>query len=143
MLPLFSQLQDQLDKLESHELFLPDGKVGKGETELVILSDLELQKLYTLGVMFERDSKIAAVHDSMAHGEAKVNFTRKVAELDQKSEIVLSSFWASLKDKYDLWDHEGIGIREGWKVVKMDLSARDAASGLLGRLLAASIVGRM
>jgi hypothetical protein len=57
------------------------------------------------------------------HAKTKENFeyhAKKASEWHRKHEILMESFWVSIRDSFDLWDKSSVGIRKDWKVVWCD-----------------------
>lgn len=40
-------------------------------------------------------------------------------QAEQRQELLIGLFWESVKARFNLWDQQFIGVREGFKVVKM------------------------
>ena len=139
MLQLFITIQEQLQKINPENLILPTGEVNENDTVVGVITDLEQQKLFTLARSMQRDSKIAMAHIGVSIGEEKAAHERQCLELQHKGDVAMNVFWAILKDKHSLWNEDSIGIRDGWKVVKIDLSAQKRLHAELAHALFASM----
>lgn len=84
-------------------------------------ADDELKRLYELAIQYEKSGFESFV--SAQHAKTKENLeyhAKKASEFHKKHEILIASFWASIRDSFDLWAKSSVGIRKGWKIIWND-----------------------
>ncbi len=96
--------------------------------------DVELQRLWTLGRRLRVEARRTIADAQLAKKDAQQELLTRANELDQKGELVLDIFWASIKDSFNLWDKASIGIREGWQVIWSDVDVTNPPFFLRGFL---------
>jgi hypothetical protein len=93
----------------------------RASDHIVGTADNELKKLYELSIQYEKsgfESFVAA-----QHAKTKENFeyhAKKASEWHRKHEILMESFWVSIRDSFNLWDKSSVGIRKNWEIVWYD-----------------------
>lgn len=103
--------------VEEKGLIEPQAEPGSGD-HVVGTAGPELQKLYSLALTWEKAATEAIL--AARYSTTKVNLNQtavKITQLREKAKILMEIFWISLKDAFNLWDKESVGIRKGWKVV--------------------------
>ena len=124
MLPIFTFLQEELNQLGAQDLLVPTEPIDEHEEVVGEITDLTLQKLCTVTTFMERDAKIALLHASTTSGDARHVYRSRASELSEKARIGMQAFWVSVKDAHGLWGEESLGLRAGWKIVKIDLDRK-------------------
>jgi DNA-binding transcriptional regulator/RsmH inhibitor MraZ len=103
--------------MDTSNLVEPNAEISEKD-HLVGEADVDLRKLYSLAISWEKtaiETLVAARYiNSKTDQEQRME---KANELRKKSEIMMEIFWISLKDSFDLWQKQSIGIRKNWKVV--------------------------
>jgi len=111
-------LSIELSSIDAKEFIEPNTEVDLRSDVVVGDADDELKRVYALTEKLQE----AAARYSIDARFSKDNRLRsdaekKAYELRKKVEILMEIFWITLKDKFDLWDKNSVGIRKGWKVV--------------------------
>lgn len=110
-------LSVELSIIEPSE-FAEPGEDVDPKTDIVVgkASD-DLKRIYTLteklqeaGARYSIDARFSK--DNHLRSDAE----KKMHELKRKTETLMDIFWIILKDDFDLWDKDSVGIRKGWKV---------------------------
>lgn len=118
----FDLLSVEMDTLSPGDILEPDTAVSVNDHVAGYAdTDLELQKLYTIGMRLKEAGERAFLDAKWAKGdEVKQEFLNRARELHEKGDLVLDVFWISIYDSFQLWGRHSIGIREGWQVVWSD-----------------------
>ncbi|MBU2101259.1 hypothetical protein KKH05_00850 [Patescibacteria group bacterium] len=103
-----------------HEL-APDSEVSVDDYEVGQASP-ELQRLYITALQWLKKSAELALQAQFYRGsdEERMSLVRRALELRSKGEILQNIFWAAVRDEFNLWEKDSIGIRKNWAVVWMD-----------------------
>ena len=118
----FKLMPTELESLSENELVRPLVEL-EGRDHIVgsIDSDLDLQKLYALGRRLIAESERLLIDARAARSREEMGeLVSRAKEFNEKGELIVSIFWASIRDSFRLWDKPSIGIREGWQVVWSD-----------------------
>ena len=112
------ELQAQLKdvKMDGCE---PDEPVGEGEKEMGILPP-EDRPLWTLGEQLTH--KMCALAKSGEHNRRSKDgcaACTEIARLQNITNTLSEMFWTACRTRFNIWD-TSVGIRKGWKVVKME-----------------------
>ena len=99
------------------QLLDPPGEVKSSDHQVGEM-DNELKKLYTLWQQLEKSTyqtMLDARYKQLTpEEEAKIN------EMQQKTSVLRATFWIVVKDTFQLWGKESIGVRHGFMVVWSD-----------------------
>jgi hypothetical protein len=115
-----SMLKDELQMIDSSEVYNPDGEVDENAETVLGTAPVEDQKLFTYAEKLEERATRMLVDARYTRegSEEKERLVRKSFEMTMKSGIVRDILWANLKDEFDCWaPHLYIGIRKDWVVV--------------------------
>lgn len=109
----------ELDDIKDTNFALPSDAVESGEK--VVANDVSpyIKQLYTLWRSKMDSCKRATVEAMFGEKSDRVTLIAKVTESHTKADILGDLFWIAIKDECGMWDKEGIGIREGWRVVEL------------------------
>jgi hypothetical protein len=93
----------------------------RASDHIVGTADDELRKLYELSIQYEKSGfeSFTAMNNSKTEENCDYH-AKKAMGFHKKHEILMESFWISIRDSFDLWDRSLVGIRKGWKVVWCD-----------------------
>ncbi|MBI2065802.1 MAG: hypothetical protein HYT68_01905 [Candidatus Zambryskibacteria bacterium] len=130
---LLDMVRIELENTDFKHAIEPNAEVGPQDHK-VGTADLEVRKLYSLGMQWDkvaRETLLAARYISDKNRQREM--ITRATEFHEKSDILLSIFWASLKDTFGLWGKPSIGIRSGWHVVWSE-SEIPPILGILGDL---------
>ena len=100
-----------------------DEPVGKEEEVILHGVSDELKKLWIFSRILAKEAAQLAIDAKFS--EKPMNkyevhiMAGKAQELKRKSDIVKDIFWLGCSMEAKAWDMNNIGIREGWKVVKL------------------------
>jgi hypothetical protein len=113
---------------------VPREEIGPNESVLGEVEDGDVRKLYSLAIQWKkiRDESALAAKYATDDATRDQNISR-VVEYNKKSELLMDSFWVSVKDSLGIWDKPCIHLRKGWKVVSSEPDP-DRASTLIGLL---------
>lgn len=95
----------------------PEENVVKSDCVIGEASE-DLKRIYTFAEKL-RETGARYVIDARfsKNTQFRIESKKKLCEIQAKIEAVMAIFWITLRDNFDLWDKEGVGIRKGWKVV--------------------------
>lgn len=107
----------ELNEIKEENFIEPRVELQPGDEEIGKMAEDQI-KLYTFAENLERAGaeyllKVRYSTDETERFEA----IKKVAELKQKSETLREIMWICIKDHFELWGRESIGIRKGFRVV--------------------------
>lgn len=109
-------LSMELSGLGLHEIIEPQTEVDKSDIVAGEASD-DLKRIYTLAEKLrEAGARYTVDARFSKDNRLRADLQRKVYELSQKVETLTQIFWITLKDDFNLWDKNSIGVRKGWKV---------------------------
>ena len=107
----------ELANIDAKELVEPGEEVDPRSDVVVGEASDDLKRIYTLteklqeaGVRYSVDARFSK--DNNLRSDAG----KKVYELHDKLEALMRIFWITLKDDFNLWGKDSVGIRKGWKV---------------------------
>src|SRR3989344_3670549 len=107
----------ELSSIDAKEFIEPDEKIDQRADVVVGEASDDLKRIYTLvnklqevGARYSIDARFSK--DNRLRSDAG----KKAYELAKKIEVLMEIFWIALKDDFDLWDKDSVGIRKGWKV---------------------------
>lgn len=124
----------ELENESSDHMLEPTREIDKDDHKVGRASP-EVRKLYSLGMQWDRAAHEAALAARYISDKTMQQQTlSRSVELNEKSEILMNIFWASLKDAFGLWDKPSVGIRRNWEVVWSE-SEVPPILGILGDLL--------
>ena len=132
------ELRTELENMGMDAIIDPPMKFDESADHFVGHASVDLQKLFSVAVQYERLSEEAKTEARYARNPEERNaHVRRAGVLHAKSEATRTAFWISLKDEfsdYDLWHKFSIGVRDGWRVVWSDAkpSGIPPIIGLLG-----------
>jgi hypothetical protein len=118
-------LPNELDLIEENDLIDPGSPVEKGE-EVIGVMTFRQKQLYTLLEKFSKELDELVVEAKYAPFEKQKEYIIRINELSEKKKILYEIFYVSIKDHFDIWRKmpnweeegiEGIGVRQGFKVV--------------------------
>jgi len=115
----------------------PALEVNPNDEHVVGKAEMKILKMFSLACLWEKTSMemIIAARFMGDRAEANDSMT-KAAIIAQKSEILKSLVWASIKDSHNLWDKPIVGLRRNWEIVWSEPqtpSINDILGGFLGR----------
>ncbi len=87
-----------------------------GETVIGEMNELEI-RLYTLA-RWKKDSIESLCPD--CRDEKKDEIKAKCSPLKSQTKRLTEIMWASIQDRLNSWDYDGIGVREGFQIVSFD-----------------------
>ena len=118
----FDLLPADLSGLSTEEVLPPYGDMEPSDHWAGDASnDEQLQRLYSLARRLAESAARTGLEAQLARKhEQREEFIMKCYELRKKAELVIEIFWISIKDSFQLWDKDSIGIREDWQVVWSD-----------------------
>lgn len=106
-----------LETVEAGDPLEPGDEIGPGDHEIG-MADPEHMRLYVIARRWQKAGMTAAVEAKFAGSvEEREELQVMALQLYEKSDILLTIFWVSIKDSLELWDKPSIGIRKGWKIV--------------------------
>lgn len=106
----------ELSGLGPNEIIEPETEVDKSDVVVGEASD-DLKRIYTLAEKLrEAGARYTVDARFSKDNRLRADLQRKVYELSQKVETLMQIFWITLKDDFNLWDKNSIGVRKGWKV---------------------------
>ena len=107
----------ELENIDAKELDEPGEEVDPRSDVVVGEASDDLKRIYTLvnklqeaAARYSIDARFSK--DNRLRSDAE----KKTYELKRKIETLMEIFWITLKDDFDLWDKDSVGIRKGWKV---------------------------
>ena len=107
----------ELANIDANEFIEPSEEVDPKSDVVVGEASDDLKQIYTLvdklqeaGARYAVDARFSK--DNRFRSDAE----KRTYELKRKVETLLDIFWITLKDDFDLWDKDSVGIRKGWKV---------------------------
>ena len=107
----------ELSNIDAKELVEPGEEVDPRSDVVVGEASDDLKRIYTLteklqeaGVRYSVDARFSKDNNLRSDAE------KKVYELHDKLEALMRIFWITLKDDFNLWGKDSVGIRKGWKV---------------------------
>ena len=107
----------ELANIDAKELVEPGEEVDPRSDVVVGEASDDLKRIYTLteklqeaGVRYSVDARFSKDNNLRSDAE------KKVYELHDKLEALMRIFWITLKDDFNLWGKDSVGIRKGWKV---------------------------
>ena len=107
----------ELANIDAGEFSEPDDEVDPKSDIVVGEASDDLKRIYTLserlreaGARYSIDARFSK--DNRLRSDAG----KKAYELAKKIEVLKEIFWITLKDDFDLWNKDSVGIRKGWKV---------------------------
>lgn len=112
----------EIGDLPDEEVIAPEGEIEqKDHLAGDLNNDTQLQRIYTLGRKLSESGArmLLEAHLARKHDQQE-ELLIKASELRAKAEIVMSIFWISIKDSFQLWDKPSVGIRQEWQVVWSD-----------------------
>ncbi len=110
----------EMEKLEEKTLIQPMTEIEDYDNSVGEAS-MELKKLYGLSQALKKKAMETIVKfkfSSDANEKNELASHIKIAH--DKAEMLLQIFWVVLRDEFDLWDKDNVGIRKGWEVVWSD-----------------------
>ena len=90
------------------------------ESDDIVVGDAtdEMKRLYTLSCKYEEIFTRMAVEARYAKNEnEQIKARKKMTEANQKRETLLEIFWICIKDYFELWGKNSVGIRKGYKII--------------------------
>jgi|SRR3989344_2526532 len=90
------------------------------ESNDIVVGDAtnEMKRLYTLSRKYEEIFTRMAVEARYAKNEnEQIKAIKKATEANQKRETLLEIFWICIKDYFELWGKNSVGIRKGYKII--------------------------
>lgn len=107
----------ELSAIEPGEFAEPGEEIDPKADVVVGEASNDLRRIYTLteklqeaGARYSIDARFSK--DNRLRSDAE----KKMHELKRKTEVLMEIFWIILKDDFDLWNKDSVGIRKGWKV---------------------------
>ena len=107
----------ELANIDAKELVEPGEEVDPRSDVVVGEASDDLKRIYTLteklqeaGVRYSVDARFSKDNNLRSDAE------KKVYELQDKFETLMRIFWITLRDDFNLWGKDSVGIRKGWKV---------------------------
>ncbi|MBU3942938.1 hypothetical protein KKA24_03070 [Patescibacteria group bacterium] len=80
--------------------------------------DDELKKFWSLAQLWEKEAKEKALQaEYEANIEVRELLIEQASCLKQRHDALMEIFWISVRDTFDLWEKQMIGIRKGWIIV--------------------------
>ncbi|MBI2010762.1 MAG: hypothetical protein HYS89_00785 [Candidatus Colwellbacteria bacterium] len=116
--PWLELIQRELEEMSEENLIEPDTEVEDGDHVVGRLSDLDLKKLYTLGIRRDQDGfeNFVAANRSTDKAERE-RLTQRAARLRRESRLILGVFRLSIDAAFELWATPSVSIRKDWTVV--------------------------
>jgi hypothetical protein len=112
-------LKTALDALDMKDIIQPNNEVQEGDN-VVGEADDDLKKIYGYAMMMKRTGMQIMVSIHFESDKSSTGYQQSIErmlEYKGKHEALMSIFWVALKDKYNLWSKDSVGVRKGWKVV--------------------------
>lgn len=100
------------------EMFCPKHPVDpKNETVMGNCDDPFIRRLWATSTFYRREAEHAKV-DSKING-ADIKYDSHFNRHDDIADMLRNMFWVLLRERHQLWDKGGIGIRSEWRIVKL------------------------
>lgn len=100
-------------------------EVGPKDHAVGVLSNY-LQKLLTLWRLTDRATEQCQIDMKYSTDkDEREKLHAKFHELRDKAEAVSNIFWIAVRDDFDLWGKESVGIRKGFTIVWSDSEPED------------------
>ena len=114
-----SMLNIELGSLDESELFEPEQEKTTRDHVVGEMS-LPLVKLFTLWRLTDKDLDERAMKlkwQSKCDSGSMEDFLQEARKLKSRSEVLETIFWHALREEFNLWDKDVIGVRKGRLVV--------------------------
>ena len=115
--------------ISNEEPIEPPNKIEKSDNFVGVVADEDVRKLFSLAMQMSKKALENA--DAAYHADSKElrdQYFEKFEKNKTKSELFLEFFWIAIKERFNLWNKQKIGIRSGWKVVWMEPEASEVAN---------------
>ena len=107
----------ELSSIDAKEFIEPDEKIDQRADVVVGEASDDLKRIYTLvNKLQEVGARYAVDARFSKDNRFRLDAEKRAFELKRKVDTLLDIFWITLKDDFDLWDKDSVGIRKGWKV---------------------------
>jgi len=113
----------EMENLAADQLIEPDALIEGGD-HVVGELDMAMRRLYTLGLLYVKETVDTTGHLVVAQSNARTELESRAIEYQRKAELLRGLFWLSLNDQFELWTRPSVGVRRGWKVVWSDVEKR-------------------
>lgn len=123
---IFREFQNERDTLEINDDFAeknePEGEIEKNEQFVSFLSD-NAKRIKILANHYEKESQIAQHCTQIAilkdQEEDAASFKLKCLRMSHRANILTRIFWEQCRAENPLVKTASIGVRKGWKLVKL------------------------
>ena len=107
----------ELVNINANEFSEPDDEVDPRFDVVVGEASDDLRRIYTLAErLLEAGARYSVDAQFSKDNRLRSDAGKKAYELAKKIEVLKEIFWITLKDDFDLWNKDSVGIRKGWKV---------------------------
>ena len=117
--PWLSNLHLELDMLKPEDYIEPQWERSSKETIVGELSD-DLKRVFTLYIIYQKAAAQASVDMTFATVDEKETAKGKVNENESKAALLNRMLWHGVHDKFDLWHHPIVGVRQNYQVIYND-----------------------
>lgn len=115
---------DNIDETEiNQEVF--DGNPVKKNEQVAGVAPPELRKILLLSRNYAKQSAQLALDGMFGNKNPSPEDVRILNKLKIESEEIKDLFWVCIRQHFDLWAADSIGIREGWKIVSCEKSPEE------------------
>lgn len=112
-------IQDLLNEVNSvdPDMQRPHAKREDEERLVAKIDDPFLQKLYSLGMVYTKEVQRMQVDLGFESDEEQKKIMLVQARIaESRAKALFAVLWVLLREKYELWGFDGLGIRQGWEV---------------------------
>lgn len=110
-------------------------EVEKGETILATIEEEFPKRLWTLATFYGKETDLAKVEYKFSKDDKSIMERGK--RLSVKEDLLTNLFWFIVKEKFNLWNESGLGLRKNWVIVRTgnnsDMDPHEMLRRLLGR----------
>lgn len=78
----------------------------------------DMKQLLGAATHFYKSARAAVKTLSATDIKSRIKAMADANTLTEKGDLVMSIFWNSVRETFDLWDVKAMAVRKGWRVVK-------------------------
>lgn len=118
MYQFLKEILQELEQLNPTNYIEPDAEIKPNDHRVGEATE-ELKQIYSLSLLCTRAAIEEAAEAQFGgfNTHAKKEKLVRAVRFRTKAEILREIFWLILRDQFNLWDKDSVGIRKDWVVV--------------------------